>query len=103
MEAPSENEELYFVRQELERRRKVAAEVQTSMAAQEQERLKALHWMNCPKCGMALQEITMKGVAVDQCSTCGGLWFDAGELERFSESSKAEAGFVTRFTSLFKP
>ena len=37
--------------------------------------------MNCPKCQAAtLAEFTVEGVAVDRCSTCGGIWFDAQEL-----------------------
>jgi hypothetical protein len=41
---------------------------------------KAAHWMKCPKCGGQLAEKPMGKVLVDQCTSCGGVYFDAGEL-----------------------
>jgi Zn-finger nucleic acid-binding protein len=41
--------------------------------------------MHCPKCGMQLIEINYKGIAVDKCSSCEGIWLDAGELEAVSK------------------
>ena len=41
--------------------------------------------MHCPKCGMQLIEINYKGIAVDKCSSCEGIWLDAGELEALSK------------------
>lgn len=45
--------------------------------------------MNCPKCRAGkLQTLTLhtqqgKSLEVDQCSMCGGVWFDRGELDEF--------------------
>ena len=47
----------------------------------ELQRLKALHFMRCPKCGHAMQEEELEGVKVDRCSFCEGVYFDAGELD----------------------
>jgi Zn-finger nucleic acid-binding protein len=44
--------------------------------------------MRCPKCGMELIEINYKGIKVDKCSGCEGLWLDAGELEAISQLEK---------------
>lgn len=37
----------------------------------------------CPRCEMpALREMVHLGVPIDVCRRCGGVWLDAGELER---------------------
>lgn len=38
------------------------------------------HWMKCPKCGGDLKEVQQKDVLIDQCQSCGGVFFDPGEL-----------------------
>ena len=39
--------------------------------------------MNCPKCEAdTLGEFSVQGVAVDRCSSCAGIWFDAHELSQ---------------------
>ena len=78
---PSVQEEEYFARQELERRRKSAQERQAGALAEEREQERPLYFMRCPKCGMPLEEIAFSGVPVDKCSGCGGLWLDIGEAE----------------------
>ena len=55
MEKPSEKEDEYFARKELERRRGQAKEAREKLAADERERLRELHHMHCPKCGLELQ------------------------------------------------
>ncbi|MBI1368493.1 MAG: hypothetical protein GC162_07540 [Planctomycetes bacterium] len=39
------------------------------------------HWLRCPKCGAKMAEVAMGPVKVDRCGGCGGVYFDAGELE----------------------
>lgn len=46
----------------------------------EAEKAKAAHWMKCPKCGGQMKEIKRGEVVADQCTSCGGLFFDAGEF-----------------------
>lgn len=82
---PSNSEEEYFVRQEVERRKKWAAENTAKMAAEEKERLKQLHFMKCPSCGMDLQEIELRGIKVDQCPACGGIFLDKGEVDQLAK------------------
>jgi len=42
--------------------------------------------MNCPACGHELTEMHLGGVTVDAChGGCGGIWFDAFELQRVDE------------------
>jgi len=92
---PSEKEEEYFARIEFEKRRKAEEEKQRKLAEEEKKKLKELHYMKCPKCGMNLIEIDYKGIKVDKCSDCEGVWLDVGELEAVSKLEK------TRFDKLF--
>lgn len=36
--------------------------------------------ITCPKCNTVLDRKVIRRVEVDQCSGCGGLWLDRGEL-----------------------
>ena len=48
----------------------------------ERERLKALHYLKCPKCGHDLKPEKLQGIEIDRCSFCEGFFMDAGELEQ---------------------
>ena len=96
---PSANERDYFARQEAQRSRQVADERQAKLLEEERERQKSLHFMQCPKCGMQLEEIAVGDVRVDKCSGCEGIWLDKGELE---VSRKGEGGFVEKLLSVFR-
>ena len=87
---PSDKEEEYFSRLEFERKQKLQEHKAAKMAADEKKRLKELHFMRCPKCGMELIEIDYKGIDVDNCSSCEGIWLDAGELEAISKLEKSK-------------
>ncbi|RJR39495.1 MAG: hypothetical protein C4576_21340 [Desulfobacteraceae bacterium] len=96
---PSEKEEEYFARIEFEKKKKLEHEKHMKLAADEKKRLKELHFMRCPKCGMELIEIDHKGIKVDKCSECDGVWLDAGELE---SASRLEKGALDRLFGVFK-
>ncbi len=99
---PSEKEEAYFKMEELKRLRKLREEEQRRMAEEERKRLKELHWMRCPKCGMELNEVELYGVMVDACFSCGGSFFDKGEVEKILEA--ADTGFLRKLRGvLFGP
>ncbi|MCS6883888.1 MAG: zf-TFIIB domain-containing protein [Acidobacteriota bacterium] len=53
---------------------------QQQMLAAEEEKLRQLHWMKCPKCGHDLEEVVHEGVKIDECKKCKGIFLDAGEL-----------------------
>jgi uncharacterized protein len=96
---PSEKEEEYFARMEFERKKKIEAEKHRRLLAEEKKKLAALHQMRCPKCGLELIEIDYKGIKVDKCSECEGVWLDAGELETVSN---LEQGALECFFNVFK-
>ncbi len=85
---PSVKEDDYFFRLEIKRRKQAEQEKMARIDAQEKKNLKELHYMHCPKCGQQLFEIDYKGIAVDKCSQCDGVWLDAGELEQISKLEK---------------
>jgi Zn-finger nucleic acid-binding protein len=36
----------------------------------------------CPRCGTKLTEVRYGDLALDECRSCGGCWYDRGEMER---------------------
>jgi len=96
---PTEKEEEYFARLEYEKKQKLEQEKNRQLEAEERKRLKALHYMKCPKCGMELIEIDYKGILVDKCSDCAGIWLDAGELEMVAKMEKSS---LDKLFSVFK-
>ncbi len=86
---PSEREAEYIARIEYERLKKIEEEKHKRLKAEEKNKLKELHYMRCPKCGMEMIEIDYKGIKIDKCSECEGIWLDAGELEAVSKLEKS--------------
>ena len=43
--------------------------------------------MDCPVCDKPLIVVEHRGIELDWCPSCRGLWFDAGELELLAEES----------------
>lgn len=52
--------------------------------------------MKCPKCTTEMDEVRKLDVIVDSCSRCGGMWLDAGELDKLrtvaNDARAQEAG-----------
>ncbi len=46
--------------------------------------------MRCPKCRADMVQTVIDGTEIDRCSSCHGLWFDAGELSKVSTKEAAE-------------
>lgn len=67
-------------------------------------KLRELHQMHCPKCGHKMVEIDIKGIAVDECRTCRGVFFDGGELDLLLEKSAADQkGFFRKLAKTVVP
>jgi acetyl-CoA carboxylase beta subunit len=81
IDRPSEKEEEFFKRQEMDRLRKLARAKEDQLKEKEREDEKKRHWMKCPKCGMDLTEIEFRKIRVDKCFSCEGVYLDRGELE----------------------
>lgn len=92
-------EEEYFAQEELAKIKKLAEEKRNKIAQDEKEKLKQLHWMRCAKCGNELHEVLFRGITIDKCFACGGVFLDNGELEKLAGH---ESGFFNSVLSLFK-
>lgn len=91
---PSDKEQEYFLRQEMERLKRLREEHRQKLEAEERQKLKDLHWMHCPKCGAGMSAVHMHGVEVELCPGCGGLFLDAGELDKVVEVG-SRGGFAS--------
>ena len=78
---PSEHEDQYFAKLELERRRGAEAERREAALRAEREERRQRHHLKCPKCGDDLSPVDRGAVQIDRCPSCSGIWLDAGELE----------------------
>ena len=38
--------------------------------------------MRCPLCNVQMREVPRRGVKIDVCPECRGVWLDSGELEK---------------------
>jgi PAT family beta-lactamase induction signal transducer AmpG len=47
--------------------------------------------MRCPKCRADMEQVVYEGTEIDRCTICGGIWFDAGEIEVMRDKQAAAA------------
>jgi len=97
MYKPSAKEQEFFAQLDAQRKAKLEAQHQKHIAETERKRLKELHHMKCPKCGMDLFEVDYKGVKIDECAECEGIWLDAKELDSILGMEKSAAGRLLDF------
>lgn len=102
IEKPSNLEDEFFAREEIEKKKKLAVKQAEALEKQKREELKQLHYMKCPKCGMDLQTLKQGTVEVDTCFNCKGVWLDAGELEQILESEARSGKVMKAVLGLFK-
>jgi len=43
--------------------------------------------MNCPVCSIELKIAERRGIEIDHCPQCRGVWLDRGELDKIIERS----------------
>ena len=53
--------------------------------------------MDCPVCKNAMIVLELAEVEVDYCTDCGGIWFDAGELELLLGNSQQTKQLLDSF------
>lgn len=47
--------------------------------------------MRCPLCDVSMKEIDRRGVEVDICPECKGVWLDRGELDKIIDRANVAA------------
>lgn len=97
-EKPSRNEHEYFVKRDAELIKERRARLDEERKQQE----RSSHYSKCPRCGNDLSERDYKGVKIDQCGSCGGIWLDKGELEIVEEIDHQSPGFMHNLIGLIR-
>jgi hypothetical protein len=95
---PSEQEEEYFAKLEFDRRKRALEAQQRSTQDEAHQQEVAVVQYRCPKCGAALVTVPYRGIEIDKCSRCQGIWLDCGELEHVVEG---EEGFLASIKRIF--
>ena len=96
---PSHEEEDYFAKVEMDKKKALAEKLKAQMEEEELEKLKKLHWRHCAACGFEMHPVVFKGVTIDKCPHCGAIFLDPGELEQLAGQ---EGGFISSVLSIFK-
>ena len=42
----------------------------------------------CPRCKIDMKKLKKNEVIIDICKKCGGMWVDAGEIEKLAKEVK---------------
>ncbi|MCC6772885.1 MAG: zf-TFIIB domain-containing protein [Gemmatimonadaceae bacterium] len=83
---PSRTEDEYFVKKDAELIKQQRAHLDAKRAKVERQS----HFMKCPKCGHDLTETDFHQIKIDRCTTCHGVWFDAGEVEMLEHVDQSQ-------------
>jgi ribosomal protein L37AE/L43A len=97
-EKPSRNEDEYFAKQNLE----MIHEMRVKLDAERKKAERTSHQHKCPRCGGDLKERQTEQVKIDECSECGGVWLDKGELEQLGRVNRSRGVSGGVLGSLFR-
>lgn len=98
---PSDSEQEYFLKHEIEKLRKAQHDRAAKMKEEEKAKQKELHFMKCPKCGSDMTEVEYRKVKVDYCGGCGGSFLDKGEIAELLKLEDDEH-ILSKFLKVFK-
>jgi ribosomal protein L37AE/L43A len=90
------HEDATFKKQEQEALAKIRSELDAKRRQTAASSAKAAHWMCCPKCGGQMVEKKFESIMIDECSACGGIYFDKGEIDVLLRAEKAGGGVFSR-------
>jgi len=96
-EARQEDE--YFARLELEKKRKLHGQQRSKQAASSLAERKTLHFNKCGKCGDTMETVAFRGIEIEICPDCGAVLLDSGELEQLAGADKG--GTLSSFFESF--
>ena len=91
---PTKTEDEYFAKEEAEKAKRLKDKRSHEAELEAKEKIKAVCYMKCPKCGGGLNEDTFRGIRIDRCSSCSGVWLDEGELEKLAGEDTSAIGDV---------
>lgn len=97
----TDQEEEYFAKLEKQRKEELREKLSAEDEKKAAEARKQAHWMKCPKCGSDMTTVTFKGVEIDRCGGCNGIFLDDGELETVAGAPDS-GGFFRGFLKSLK-
>jgi len=77
-------EDEYIAKEEAEKTKRLKEQLKEQQSQEDREQTKAQCYMKCPKCGADLNEVTFRGIKIDRCLLCDGVWLDEGELDKLA-------------------
>lgn len=92
-------EDQYFA----ERDRKLVEELRRTKKGEAEDVLKDAALMRCPKCGTRLEQRGVRGVSVDECPACHGMWLDQGEVQALERHEREDQGWIARWLRMEFP
>jgi len=78
-----------------ERDRELIQKLKAQAGSQEEQTVRELARMRCPKCGDRLAARIQLDVAIEECPSGHGVWLDTGELEKLK--ARESSGWLARF------
>lgn len=89
----------YFIRENNASKYKLNEDQKREQQKRDDEKLKALHYMKCPKCGHDLATKRMTFIDIDQCSSCGVIVLKPEDVDSFIAEEKS---ILKTFIDFFK-
>jgi hypothetical protein len=97
---PSSGEDEFFAKEDVEKKRKLALQLSKELASDEKKKLRDLHHMHCPKCGMKMEEVRLRNLDVEVCFSCNGVFLDKGEIDVIA--APQQKGIMAAILNWFK-
>lgn len=95
----SKTEDEYFAKEDAEKKKRLEQQLNQEATEKHRAQLKETCYLKCPKCAGDLNEILFRGVKIDKCADCDGVWLDDGELEKLA--GPEEGNIVKDFLGMF--
>ncbi|NIP39240.1 MAG: zf-TFIIB domain-containing protein [Candidatus Dadabacteria bacterium] len=96
----SKTEDEYFAKEDAEKKKRLERRLHDERAQKERAELKEICYLKCPKCAGELHELLFRGVTIDRCDDCNGVWLDDGELDKLAGSE--DGNIIRDFIGMFK-
>lgn len=98
---PTKIEDEYFAREDAEKIKRLKEKVRQEILEEQRQNIKDICYMKCPKCGGDLKEVLFRGIKIDRCAACNGVWLDKGELEKLAGNE--ETSIIREVLNMFRP
>lgn len=98
---PTKTEDEYFAREDAEKVKRLKEKLRQEILEEQTQDVKDICYMKCPKCRGDLNTIAFRGVNIDKCTVCNGVWLDNGELEKLA--GHEEKSIIREILNMFRP